>query len=95
MKLTGRQDVVASYERVGVPARRLPALAAVLVAGAAGLLAGLAWSPAGVAAAGCLGVYFVLALAAHARYHDLRNAGTPMLMLALAVAGLVLCALSA
>ncbi|MFG2085025.1 MULTISPECIES: DoxX family protein [unclassified Spirillospora] len=95
MKLTGKPDVVASYARVGVPARRLPAMAGVLVAGAAGLSAGLVWPPIGIAAAACLGAYFVLALVAHARHHDLRHAGTPALMLLLAVACLVLRALSA
>ena len=50
-KLSHRGDVVASCERVGVPENRLNALAVVLLAGAAGLIAGLWWPPIGVAAA--------------------------------------------
>jgi DoxX-like family len=45
LKLSSRPDVVEAYARVGVPATRLPSLAVVLLAGAAGLLAGWAWTP--------------------------------------------------
>src|SRR5690606_32762141 len=40
-KLSHDPDVVASYARVGVPEARLDLLAAVLFAGAAGVLAGI------------------------------------------------------
>lgn len=89
-KLTGREDVMESYARVGVPAHRLPVLAALLAAGAVGLLAGLVWRPIGIAAAGCLTIYFALAWIAHARHDDLRHAGPPTVLLALTAAWLIL-----
>jgi hypothetical protein len=88
-KLTGRQDMVEAYARVGVPAHRLRVLAALLAAGAGGLLAGLVWRPIGIAAAGCLTIYFALALVAHARYDDFRHAGPPAVLLALTAAWLI------
>ena len=90
MKLTGRPDVVESYARVGVERTRLPLLAMVLFAGAAGLLTGLAWSPIGVAAAAALVLYFALAIIAHATHDDLAHAVTPTVFLGLAIGSLVL-----
>jgi hypothetical protein len=86
MKLSHRPEVVASYERVGVPEERLNLLALVLVAGAAGLLLGLLWAPVGIAAAIAVAAYFLVAIAAHVRSHDLENAPTPIVMELLAVA---------
>ncbi len=54
------------------------------------LLAGLWWSPLGVAATAGLVLYFALAIAAHVRAHDSGNTPMPMLFLALAAAALVL-----
>ncbi|MGH3366745.1 MAG: DoxX family protein [Nocardioidaceae bacterium] len=85
MKLSSRPRVVESYGRVGVPARRLPLLAMILLAGAAGLLVGWAWTPIGLVAALGLVAYFVLALTAHARHRDLAHAATPLIVLVLAV----------
>jgi hypothetical protein len=85
LKLTSRPAVVESYARVGVPARTLPLLAAVLLLGAAGLLAGWQWTPIGLAAAAALVVYFALALTAHATHRDLAHAATPLAILVLAV----------
>jgi hypothetical protein len=93
MKLTGRADVVESYARVGVERRRLPLLATVLFAGAAGLLVGLAWTPLGIAAAGALACYFILALIAHATHDDLAHAAPPTVLLLLAIGSTVLFAL--
>src|SRR5262245_8044945 len=90
LKLTARPTVVESYARVGVPARRLPQLAAGLLLGAAGLLAGWAWTPIGLAAAAALVVYFAIALVAHATHRDLAHAPTPLVILALAVAATAL-----
>lgn len=89
-KLSHRPEVVASYARVGVPEDRLNHLAVILLAGAAGLLAGLAWAPIGITAAIGLVVYFVIALAAHIRFGDLENLPTPAVIELLAVAALVL-----
>jgi DoxX-like protein len=92
-KLSHRDDVVATYARVGVPEERLNHLAFILLLGAAGLLLGLAWTPIGIAAAIGVAVYFVLAIAAHVRHHDTHNLPTPIAVEAIAVAALALEAL--
>jgi DoxX-like family len=89
-KLSHREEVVQSYERVGVPREKLDYLAWILLAGAAGLLLGLFWAPLGIAAAIGVVVYFVLAVAAHIRHHDERNLPTPIAIEALAIAALTL-----
>ena len=89
-KLSHRPEVVATYVRVGVPEDRLDQLAWILLAGAAGLIAGLLWPPIGVAAGLGLVVYFLLAIGAHIRANDARNLGAPVVMELLAVASLVL-----
>jgi DoxX-like protein len=89
-KLSHRPEVVATYTRVGVPEDRLDLLAWTLLAGAAGLLAGLAWHPIGVAAGIGLVVYFLLAIAAHIRAGDARNLPVPVAIELLAVASLIL-----
>jgi hypothetical protein len=89
-KLSHREDVVASYQLVGVPPERLDHLAFILLAGAAGLVLGLFWAPIGVAAGiGVVG-YFVLAILAHIRHHDERHLPTPVAIEVLAVATLTL-----
>lgn len=89
-KLSHRREVVRAYVRVGVPEERLDQLAAVLLAGAAGLLLGLAWAPAGVAAAAAVTLYFVVAAGFHVRADDLRTLPTPLVIAALAAAALAL-----
>lgn len=89
-KLSHHESVVESYRRAGVPERMLSPLAAVLLAGAAGLLLGLWWAPVGVAAAvGTVG-YFVGAIWFHIRAGDARRLPTPAVYLALAVAAVIL-----
>lgn len=90
MKLSHRDEVVAAYGRVGVPEERLNHLAAILLAGAGGLVAGLFWAPIGVAAAIGLVVYFALAIAAHLKFDDRAHLPTPLMMEALAAAALIL-----
>ena len=89
-KLSHRPEVVATYTRVGVPEDRLDLLAGILLAGAAGLLAGLVWDPIGIAAGIGLVVYFLLAILAHVRAGDARNLPVPVAMELLAVASLIL-----
>jgi len=89
-KLGHREEVVATYTRVGVPEDRLDLLALVLLIGAAGLLVGLAWPPLGVAAAAGTVAYFLLAVRAHLRHDDRANLPTPVVMELLAVAALAL-----
>jgi DoxX-like family len=62
----------------------------ILLAGAAGLVAGLFWAPVGVAATVGVVAYFTLAVAAHVRFRDQRNLPTPLAILLLAVAVLIL-----
>lgn len=89
-KLSHRPQVVASYARVGVPEDRLNLLALILLAGAAGLLLGLAWAPIGIAAAVAVVGYFAAAIAAHIRGRDLANIPTPVTMELLALAAAIL-----
>jgi hypothetical protein len=89
-KLGHREDVVATYTRVGVPEDKLDYLAFVLLAGAAGLLAGLAWAPIGVVAAAGTVAYFLIAVAAHVRHDDRANLPTPLVMELMAVAAFTL-----
>lgn len=95
-KLSHRPEVVAEYARVGVPEERLDLLAFLLLAGAAGLVAGLAWAPIGIVAAAGLVVYFLAAIAAHVRAREALNRIVPAVVLTLfAAAVLVLRMLAA
>lgn len=93
-KLGHRPEVVDTYTRVGVPEDRLDHLAFILLAGAAGLVIGLAWAPIALAAASGVVLYFLLAVAAHLRADDAEHLPTPLVVLVLAVATLVLRALA-
>jgi hypothetical protein len=89
-KLSHRPEIVATYVRVGVPEDKLDYLASLLLAGAAGLIAGLFWAPIGVAAGIGIVSYFVLAVAAHIRANDTENLPTPVALELIAVAALTL-----
>lgn len=89
-KLSHREAVVRSYLRVGVPEDKLNYLAFILIVGAAGLVAGLWWTPIGVAAAVGLVCYFLGAVTFHIRAGDPRNLPLPLGFEALAIAALVL-----
>ncbi|NEW55583.1 DoxX family protein [Nocardia cyriacigeorgica] len=88
LKLSHRPEVVAQYERVGVPKERLDYLAAILLAGAAGLIVGLFWSPLGIAAAVGVVIYFALAIVAHIHARDTEHVAVPVVVELLAVATL-------
>jgi uncharacterized membrane protein YphA (DoxX/SURF4 family) len=91
MKLRKAEQVVtAIHGAVGVPMRFLPVLAALEIAGAVGILLGLAVEPLGIAAATGLVLYFVGAVAGHLRVRDLEGAGQPVLPLLLSITVLVL-----
>jgi hypothetical protein len=88
-KLRGDRRVIRSVHDVaGVPMRWFPWLAACELAGAAGLVLGLAWRPIGVAASVGLVAYFVGAVAAHIRVGDYQGVGPASFILALAVGAL-------
>lgn len=83
--------VLANSAEVGVPHRWLPALALLKLAGAAGLLLGLAGVPlVGLAAAVGLVLFFVGAVGRHVQTRVFHNIAYPGVFLALAVAVLVL-----
>lgn len=89
-KLTRGKRMVASITRVGWSERSLDYLAALLLAGAAGLVVGLFWTPAGIAAATCLALYFLVAVAFHIRAHDVANLWTPLAIALVAAATAIL-----
>ena len=73
------------HEVVGVPLRLFPVLAAIQLAGAVGVVAGLWVAPLGVAAAVGVILYFVGAVGAHVRVGDLKGLWSPLVPLAVAV----------
>jgi DoxX-like family len=96
MKLRQTEQVVAVIGgTVGVPTRYFPILAALEVAGAAGIVIGLWIAPLGIAAALGLVAYFLGALGGHLRVRDTKNLAMPLPPLALAIAVLVLRLLTA
>ena len=91
MKLRKNEQVLAViHGTIGVPQRHVPVLAALELAGAAGILAGLWLEPLGVAAAAGLVAYFLGAVGGHLRVRDTKNLAIPMPPLVLAIAVLVL-----
>jgi hypothetical protein len=89
-KLRGEPDVVAAYARVGVSAKMLPYLAALLLAESGGLVAGLYWAPLGLAAGLAVALYFGVAIAFHIRSRELATVIVPVALLGLAIAHLAL-----
>jgi hypothetical protein len=83
-KLGHSESVVAQYRAAGVPEERLTLLAAILVVGAVGLVAGLVVGPLGVLAAAATCTYFLLAIVSHARAGDLTHAAMPAALALLA-----------
>ena len=91
MKLRQNAQVLAViHGTVGVPKQYLPVLAALEIAGAAGILLGLWLEPLGIAAATGLVAYFVGAVGGHLRVRDTKNLVMPLPPLVLAIAVLVL-----
>lgn len=88
-KFTRNPQVMDTMTTVGVPADRVPILGALEVAGAVGLVAGLAVWPLGVAAAIGTILYFVGAVGSHLRVDDRQIQGATVLLV-VAVAALVL-----
>ncbi|KRF20087.1 hypothetical protein ASG90_19205 [Nocardioides sp. Soil797] len=91
MKLRKNEQVIESiHGTVGVPLRYLPVLAALEIAGAIGIVAGLWLEPLGIAAAAGLVAYFVGAVAGHLRVGDTKGVAMPVAPLVLSIAVLVL-----
>jgi uncharacterized membrane protein YphA (DoxX/SURF4 family) len=91
MKIRKNEQVVTTINgTVGVPMTVLPVLAALEIAGAVGIVAGLWTAPLGIAAAAGMVAYFIGAVIGHLRVRDTKGAVTPLVPLALSVAVLVL-----
>ena len=88
-KLTKNEGATSAVLGVGVPAERIPVLAALELAGAVGLVIGLFWAPLGIAAAIGVVLYFLGAVIAHLRVKD-KAFGPAAFLLVVAVAALVL-----
>lgn len=87
--------VVANSAEVGVPVSWLPALGALKAAGGVGLLLGLLGiGSLGVAAAAGLVIFFIGAVGAHVRAGVYYNIAVPGAYLVLAIASLLLAALT-
>ncbi|MGA9310911.1 MAG: DoxX family protein [Pseudonocardiaceae bacterium] len=85
--------VLANSAEVGIPPSRIPMLASLKAAGAAGLLLGLLGIRVlGIAAALGLVLFFIGAVGAHIRAHIYHNIAVPGTYLILAIASLTLVA---
>jgi hypothetical protein len=89
-KLTKQPRIVDGLPGLGVPVERIPHLAALEIAGAVGLLVGLAIPLIGIAAAIGVCLYFIGAIVFHVRADDLPGAPVPAVILVLAAVALVL-----
>jgi uncharacterized membrane protein YphA (DoxX/SURF4 family) len=89
-KLVKDEKIVASLTGAGVPLTWFPRLAALEIAGAVGLLVGIAYRPLGIAAAVGVVLYFAGAVVAHLRVKDVKGLPVPAVLLLVAVAALVL-----
>lgn len=94
IQLSHRPAAVETYRKAGVPESWLNGLAGVLLLGAAGLVVGLWWPPAGFVTPIGLVAYFALAVGFHVRAHDGAHAVTPAVLAVLAAAVVALHAVS-
>jgi hypothetical protein len=84
------RQVRVIHETIGIPLKHFPLLAACEFAGAAGLVAGIWWTPIGMAAGVGLVLYFVGAILSHVRAGDAKGVGPAAFLLVLAAAVLTL-----
>lgn len=82
-KLQKKPQIMETMTHVGVKPNQIPVLAYLELAGALGLLVGLAYAGIGLAAATGLSLYFVGAVVAHLKIKDSFAAFSPALVLAL------------
>ncbi|MFC9894858.1 DoxX family protein [Nocardia sp. NPDC127579] len=94
-KIARKPEFVEAYKKLGVPDTWFNLLAAALLAGSLGVLAGLWWAPIGIAAAIGLILYFLGALYFHLRAEDYKNMAAPAIILAIATLDLILRLLTA
>ncbi|MCW2796980.1 DoxX family protein [Nocardioides sp.] len=79
-KIAGARGSVSMRDHLGVPARWWLAIGLLEIAGAAGAVAGLAWTPLGVAAAAGLALLSVGAAVSHVRVRDTATTAAPALV---------------
>ncbi|MBT2541210.1 DoxX family protein [Streptomyces sp. ISL-44] len=91
--LQRNDQIVASMRKVQVPDSWLPRLATLKAAGAIGLVAGLWFTPLGIAAATGVTLYFIGAVISHLRVKDHELAPAAVLTV-VAAAALILRVLS-
>ncbi|MCX5014035.1 DoxX family protein [Streptomyces sp. NBC_00555] len=91
--LQRNDQIVASMRKVQVPDSWLPRLATLKAAGAIGLVAGLWFTPLGIAAATGVTLYFLGAVISHLRVKDYELAPAAVLAV-VAAAALILRVLS-
>ena len=89
-KLTKNPKIVEQLTGLGVPTSWLPPLAVAELAGAVGLLVGLAVAPLGMAAAVGLILYFLGAVATHVKAGDTKGIPAPLVLALISAAALVL-----
>jgi hypothetical protein len=84
-KLRRDKRQLATLDHLGVPSRLVPWLAASEIAGAGGLVVGIAWIPLGIAASIGVIAYFIGAILAHVRINDLKGTAPALSLLALGI----------
>jgi hypothetical protein len=88
--ITRDPKITEGLKALGVPDSWFLPLGLVKIAGALGLLAGIAYRPLGIAAAIGVVLYFLGAVITHVRGGDMKGSGTPAVIMLVAVAPLVL-----
>ncbi|MFE9442547.1 DoxX family protein [Streptomyces sp. NPDC006602] len=88
--ITGDPKITEGLKALGVPDSWFLPLGLVKIAGALGLLAGIAYRPLGIAAAIGVVLYFLGAVITHLRAGDKKGVGTPAAIMLVSVAPLVL-----
>ncbi len=88
LNFVGAESVKVVADRVQVSRSWMVPLGTLLASGAVGLLTGFAVPALGMAAASCLVLYFICAVAAHLRVRD-RQIGGAVFFLLLAAAALI------
>ena len=94
IKVTRQPAMVEQLGGLGVAARYVPVLGALLVLGALGLIVGNWVGALGVAAAGALALYFIGAILTHLRAGDAKGSVPTVVLTVVSVAALVLRVLS-
>jgi len=95
MKIVGASAMRSSADHLGLSFSSYRLIGVLEVLGAAGLLVGIAWRPAAIAAAVGLALLMVGAIGYHRRAHDAPGEIAPPVVLGvLSLAGAVLAALS-